>query len=272
MSKPLMSKATAVWLVDNTTLSFAQIADFCGMHELEVQGIADGDVATYSLDVGAGSAFNIKDDGPVITSASVASIDTLTVDETSLSSNATANFADNFSTAISYGADGAGSTAYSLVLTGTNVNSGLYTLGAGGAQGNQIVLNQSGNTITGSYGGTNYFTISIDNSTGVVTLDQLAAIYHASTASSAPPRGSLLGGMPIQPASADVLKRSAQIIPLGGGHPCRSQHHALAHIQAVVCSCMTAQVGVRSTSGPRPRRWSFGRLPQGTGPRSSEAS
>jgi hypothetical protein len=41
-----MSKATAVWLVDNTTLTFKQIADFCGMHELEVQGIADGDVAT----------------------------------------------------------------------------------------------------------------------------------------------------------------------------------------------------------------------------------
>ena len=45
MSKPIMAKATAVWLVDNTTLSFKQIADFCGMHELEVQGIADGDVA-----------------------------------------------------------------------------------------------------------------------------------------------------------------------------------------------------------------------------------
>ena len=45
MNKPLMAKATAVWLIDNTTLSFRQIADFCGMHELEVQGIADGDVA-----------------------------------------------------------------------------------------------------------------------------------------------------------------------------------------------------------------------------------
>ena len=45
MTKPLMAKATAVWLVDNSTLSFKQIADFCGMHELEVQGIADGDVA-----------------------------------------------------------------------------------------------------------------------------------------------------------------------------------------------------------------------------------
>jgi len=41
-----MAKATAVWLVDNTTLSFKQIADFCDLHELEVQGIADGDVAT----------------------------------------------------------------------------------------------------------------------------------------------------------------------------------------------------------------------------------
>ncbi len=45
MAKPLMAKATAVWLVDNTTLSFKQIADFVGMHELEIQGIADGDVA-----------------------------------------------------------------------------------------------------------------------------------------------------------------------------------------------------------------------------------
>ncbi|SIT06180.1 DUF1013 domain-containing protein [Paracoccus saliphilus] len=45
MNKPLMAKATAVWLVDNTTLSFKQIGDFCGLHELEVQGIADGDVA-----------------------------------------------------------------------------------------------------------------------------------------------------------------------------------------------------------------------------------
>ncbi len=46
MTMPLMPKATAVWLVENTTLSFKQIADFCQMHELEIQGIADGDVAT----------------------------------------------------------------------------------------------------------------------------------------------------------------------------------------------------------------------------------
>nr|WP_325253601.1 cell cycle transcriptional regulator TrcR [Amylibacter sp.] len=45
MALPIMAKATAVWLVDNTTLSFKQIADFCGLHELEVNGIADGEVA-----------------------------------------------------------------------------------------------------------------------------------------------------------------------------------------------------------------------------------
>lgn len=40
-----MPKATAVWLVENTKLTFEQIGDFCGMHSLEVQGIADGEVA-----------------------------------------------------------------------------------------------------------------------------------------------------------------------------------------------------------------------------------
>ena len=45
MSLPLMPKATAVWLVENTSLSFDQIGDFCGLHPLEVQAIADGEVA-----------------------------------------------------------------------------------------------------------------------------------------------------------------------------------------------------------------------------------
>jgi hypothetical protein len=43
--KPLMPKATAVWLIDNTSLTFEQVAEFCGMHPLEVKGIADEDVA-----------------------------------------------------------------------------------------------------------------------------------------------------------------------------------------------------------------------------------
>ncbi|KAF0187128.1 MAG: hypothetical protein FD163_403 [Hyphomonadaceae bacterium] len=45
MSEVLMPKATAVWLIDNTALTFVQIAEFCGLHHLEVKGIADGDVA-----------------------------------------------------------------------------------------------------------------------------------------------------------------------------------------------------------------------------------
>jgi hypothetical protein len=45
MTAPLMPKATAVWLVENTSLTFEQIADFCGLHPLEIQAIADGEVA-----------------------------------------------------------------------------------------------------------------------------------------------------------------------------------------------------------------------------------
>jgi hypothetical protein len=44
MDRPLMPKATAVWLVENTSLTFEQIADFCNLHPLEVKGIADGEV------------------------------------------------------------------------------------------------------------------------------------------------------------------------------------------------------------------------------------
>jgi len=45
MALPLMPKATAVWLVENTSLTFDQIGEFCGLHPLEVQAIADGEVA-----------------------------------------------------------------------------------------------------------------------------------------------------------------------------------------------------------------------------------
>ena len=58
--QPLMPKATAVWLVDNTSLTFDQIAEFCGLHPLEVKGIADGDVAQgiKGLDPVAGGQLN----------------------------------------------------------------------------------------------------------------------------------------------------------------------------------------------------------------------
>ena len=46
MAQPLMPKATAVWLIENTALSFEQIADFCNLHVLEVQSIADDELVT----------------------------------------------------------------------------------------------------------------------------------------------------------------------------------------------------------------------------------
>ncbi len=49
MSLPLMPKATAVWLVENTSLSFDQIGEFCGLHALEVQAIADGEAAVQMM-------------------------------------------------------------------------------------------------------------------------------------------------------------------------------------------------------------------------------
>ena len=45
MNTPLMKKATAMWLIENTSLTFKQISDFCDIHLLEIQGMADGDVA-----------------------------------------------------------------------------------------------------------------------------------------------------------------------------------------------------------------------------------
>ncbi|WP_184681658.1 DUF5801 repeats-in-toxin domain-containing protein, partial [Pseudomonas fluvialis] len=103
-----------------------------------------------------------------------------------------ANFADNFAAVTDYGSDGPGSTSYSLQLSGSNVGSGLYVLdssdkttadGDGIGRGAQIVLNQSGDTITGSVGLINYFTITINPTSGVVTFTQLNNIWHSNTGS-----------------------------------------------------------------------------------------
>ncbi len=63
MTLPLMPKATAVWLIENTALGFDQIAEFCGMHPLEVQGIADGEVSggIRGLDPVAGGQLNLEE-------------------------------------------------------------------------------------------------------------------------------------------------------------------------------------------------------------------
>ncbi|WP_429232551.1 DUF5801 repeats-in-toxin domain-containing protein [Aeromonas veronii] len=82
-----------------------------------------------------------------------------------------------------FGADGAGSIGYSLALTGTNVASGLYAVdpAAANGQGAAIVLNQVGNVITGSAGGVDYFTLTINPTTGEVTLALLDNVWHGNT-------------------------------------------------------------------------------------------
>ena len=104
--------------------------------------------------------------------------------------SATGNFSGNFAAA-NFGTDGAGSARYALVLTGAGVASGLFALDVTDTetvidpigQGAQILLNQSGNTITGSAGGTNYFTIQVDPATGVVTFTDNTAnnLWHSNT-------------------------------------------------------------------------------------------
>ena len=155
---------------------------------------ADGDSDEAAIDVGAG-VFRIGDDGPNA-SAKNSPPDTITVDESNLGGasdqSASATFSDNFN-GPDFGSDGEGNTVYNLHLGGENVGSGLYALdptdtnadpgsdgydGDGIGQGAEILLNQSGNTITGSAGGTNYFTIEVDSDTGEVTFDQLENIWH----------------------------------------------------------------------------------------------
>jgi hypothetical protein len=145
--------------------------------------------------------FQIEDDGPAVV-VTGATPDTLVLDETrpvgteedgdsdpAGLATVTASFADNFDSGSSdFGSDGAGSESYALALTGgPNVASGLFALDAtdtedvidGIGQGDEIVLNLSGDTITGSAGGTDYFTIEIDTTTGEVTFTQLANIWHS---------------------------------------------------------------------------------------------
>ncbi|WFU30167.1 DUF5801 repeats-in-toxin domain-containing protein [Bradyrhizobium brasilense] len=187
-----------IWHSDPTNPDDAATLTLSGANLLQVvQTIvdADGDSVTTPLDVGTG-VFTIQDSGPSAGTV-IAAADTLVLDETrpvgtdtaggatpTGLDTVTADFSNNFS-AGSYGSDGPGNTAYTLKLTGVNVASGLYALDPTDTdpthfgQGAQIVLNQSGDTITGSVGGTNYFTITIDPSTGIVTFTQLNNIWHS---------------------------------------------------------------------------------------------
>jgi len=166
---------------------------------------ADGDSTSASAPIGDNLVF--FDDGPDAQVDGQATLDQLVLDETrpigedggpgegdsdpAGLATVQANFANNFVSPVDYGGDGAGTTAYSLFLSANGIGSGLYALDNtdtetvidGYGQGAEITLsiNGAGTLITGSAGGTDYFTISINPATGVVTFTQLANVWHADT-------------------------------------------------------------------------------------------
>ncbi|WP_233422802.1 retention module-containing protein [Aeromonas dhakensis] len=154
---------------------------------------ADGDRASAAVDLGANSVFRFEDDGPRAGLAEEAPSLGATVDESLVSlggvggdgvASASLSAADvqaQFNPA--FGADGAGSIGYSLALSGSNVASGLYAVDplAASGQGAAILLNQVGNVITGSAGGVDYFTLTINPTSGEVTLALLDNVWHGDT-------------------------------------------------------------------------------------------
>ena len=127
----------------------------------------DNDTASTSIDLGVKVGF--RDDAPSVSTNTVSTV--LEVDETVLTSNDSENFASAFT--VNYGADGAGSTVYSLGVS--NAASGLTDV----ATGEAIVLSMSGSDVVGrtAIGNVEAFRISV-NGTGDVTLDQIRAITH----------------------------------------------------------------------------------------------
>ncbi|MEV3802036.1 DUF5801 repeats-in-toxin domain-containing protein [Aeromonas veronii] len=152
----------------------------------------DGDPLTDSFPAGS-FAIKVEDDVPRVVLADDTPRFGATVDESLVSLGgvggdgvasvtlSAANVQAQFNPA--FGADGAGSIGYSLALTGSDVVSGLYAVDplAANGQGAAIVLNQAGNVITGSAGGVDYFTLTIDPTTGEVTLALLDNVWHGNT-------------------------------------------------------------------------------------------
>ncbi|MGL6003868.1 DUF5801 repeats-in-toxin domain-containing protein, partial [Aeromonas sobria] len=131
----------------------------------------DGDHASGELDIG--KVISFKDDGPSISAGSAAN-DSLQVDESNLSLNASASYANLFTS--SFGADGASTLAYSLSVSAAGVDSGLNDTTTGQ---NILLYLESGNVVgrVGNSSGSVAFTLSVNNS-GVVTLDQVRTIEH----------------------------------------------------------------------------------------------
>ncbi|WPG39667.1 DUF5801 repeats-in-toxin domain-containing protein [Variovorax sp. EBFNA2] len=147
----------------------------------------DGDQAMGSDFLNIGQALNFEDDGPSIGVADIAPPDALTVDETILATNASASFADNFSSSPSYGADGAGTvtSAYALTLKTSGADSGLDDVATGNSvflflNASGVVEGRQGTDAVAAATGSIVFTVSV-SAAGLVTLDQQRAIVHPDT-------------------------------------------------------------------------------------------
>ncbi len=148
----------------------------------------DDDSANGTLNI------NVDDDTPVISQPEQPFVPEVVLDESPVGEDeggdfapaglhsVTISFAGAFGS-VSYGADGPGSSVYGLTLSAEGASSGLYALGAGGAQGEEILLYTVGNDIVGMIGSDVYFTISADAASGEVTFSQSINIYHGSTES-----------------------------------------------------------------------------------------
>ncbi|MGL4406664.1 MAG: DUF5801 repeats-in-toxin domain-containing protein, partial [Notoacmeibacter sp.] len=160
--------------------------------------ITDGDGDSQSQTIDISTAIQFLDDGPNAALAIEAPAPAMVLDESrplggdsvgggfpSGRATQTLGFASQFAAPV-FGADGAGNTAYAFVLAGANLASGIFALDAsdtladadGIGQGAEILLNLSGSTITGSVGGVDYFTISLDAASGAVTFTQLQPVWH----------------------------------------------------------------------------------------------
>ena len=162
---------------------------------------SDGDSDSATIDLGHALAF--EDDAPSILALGARN-DSLQVDETFLAVNDSTDFSGAFLS--TYGADGAGSTAYGLSVSAEGVDSGLDD----SATGQSILLYNEGGVIVGKVGGPAgdvSFTVSVNAATGLVTLDQQRAIMHTPN-TSANQESSL--------ASADLILLSATITDKDG--------------------------------------------------------
>jgi Domain of unknown function (DUF5801) len=138
----------------------------------------DGDQATAQVTTSVSQDVVFGDDGPSITVADTVPPDALTVDESDLLTNASADFADNFTSTPSYGADGAGSvsSAFALSVSANGADSGLDDVATGQ---NVLLYLETGQVVgrAGSAAGAIVFTVSV-NAAGTVALDQQRAVMH----------------------------------------------------------------------------------------------